>query len=379
MATPRRRYWAFAYLIAAAVWLTQLHRLYQPSPEDAALLARGQAVALEDAEVRAADSAHVRRVNPEWDLMRRMYLALSFADLALSDVAHRDAHIETLDLVVDDLLAATRDDDPYRFLLPYALTAPWLGGGRSLFLDGEVALVLAARLLVGPRPDLEAPLRRRIDAVVHAMEASPSLSGESYPDEAWTFCNTTALGALRLDDARTGGDHRQLADRWIAHAKAHLVEARTGLLVSRYRYDGTVMEGPEGSSVFMAAHNLLLWDRPFAEEQYARARTLLTFEVLGFGLAREWPLGGSADVDSGPVVPLLGASPGASGMALLGARAFGDDRTAQGLLRSVRFTGAPERRGDGETLRAAGPMGNAVVLHALTQGPLWALAAGRGR
>ncbi len=380
MATSlRRRYWALAYLLAAAVWLTQLHRFYQPSPEDAALLARGQAKALADGEVRAAENAHVRRVNPEWDLMRRMYLALSFADLALSDVAHRDAHIETLDLVVDDLLAATHSDDPYHFLLPYALGAPWKGEGRSLFLDGEVALVLAARLLVGPRPDLEAPLRRRIDAIVHAMDASPSLSGESYPDEAWTFCNTTALAALRLDDARTGGDHHDLAQRWIAHAKAHFVDARSGLLFSRYRYDGTVMEGPEGSSVFMAAHNLLLWDRPFAEQQYARARSLLTFEILGFGLAREWPLGGSADVDSGPVIPLLGASPGASGMALLGARAFGDVATAHALERSLRFTGAPERGADGETFRAAGPMGNAVVLHAVTQGPLWALAIARDR
>lgn len=375
MATsPRRRYWALAYSIAAVLWFTQLHRFFEPSTDDVARLARGQARAVADPEARAVDVAHVRRVNPEWDLMRRMYLALSFADLALAEPARREEHVRALDLVVDDLLAETGNDDPYHFLLPYALSGAWLGGGRSLFLDGEVALVLAARLLVGPRPELEAPLRRRIDAVVLAMEASPSVSGESYPDEAWTFCNTTALAALRLDDVRTGTDHRSLAMRWIAHAKEHLVDARTGLLVSRYRYDGTVMEGPEGSSVFMAAHNLLLWDRGFAEAQYAAARRLLVFEVLGFGLAREWPLGGSADVDSGPVVPLLGASPGASGMALLGARSFGDERTARALARSLRFTGAAERGGDVESYRAAGPMGNAVVLHASTQGPLWALA-----
>lgn len=129
--------------------------------------------------------------------------------------------------------------------------------------------------------------------------------------------------------------------------------------------------------MFMAAHNLLLWDRPFAEAQYAAARRLLTFEVLGFGLAREWPLGGSADVDCGPVVPVLGASPGASGMALLGARAFGDEHMARALGRSLRFTGAVEHRGDAASYRAVGPMGNAVVLHAATQGPLWALAAGK--
>ena len=96
-------------------------------------------------------------------------------------------------------------------------------------VDGEVAMVLEARLLLGPRHDLEAPLDVRIAAIERAMGESPTVSGESYPDEAWTFCNTTALAALRMHDARVGTDHGPLARRWLTYAKAHLIDPKTGI------------------------------------------------------------------------------------------------------------------------------------------------------
>lgn len=366
----------FVFALGALFGLSLLRFAFEPRQAHVAELVAHERRVLGDEAERRRDNEKMRRINPEWDLMRRMYLALSFADLAIAEPSApvRDGYIGTLDLIVDDLLQTVRTDDPYVFLLPYGRLAPWRAGGRSLFVDGEVAVVLEARLLVGPRPDLEAPLALRIQAIERAMSESPTVSGESYPDEAWTFCNTTALAALRMHDARMGTDHGPLARRWIAFAKAHLVDPKTGMLVSRYRYEGRIDEGPEGSSVFMAAHNLLLWDEAFARDQYARARESLTFSVLGFGLAREWPRkeGGGADVDSGPVVPLLGASPGASGMALLGASAFGDVALQRDLMRSLNLAAIPKEPHTGERMyAAAGPMGNAVVIHALTMGALF--------
>jgi hypothetical protein len=98
------------------------------------------------------------------------------------------------------------------------------------------------------------------------------------------------------------------------------------LLVSSYSFGGVPQDGPEGSSIWMVAHNLLIVDRPFAEDQYRRAKTELAANVLGFGYAREWPKTweGPMDVDSGPIVPALGISPGSSGLALIGASMFGD-------------------------------------------------------
>ena len=173
-----------------------------------------------------------------------------------------------------------------------------------------------------------------------------------------------------------GTDHRPRVLAWIAVARDRLLDPDTGLLVSSYTWDGEHLEGPEGSSLFMVAHNLLLLDPAFARDQYVRARAQLGRDVLGFGWAREWPAhaGAAMDVDSGLVVPLLGASPGASGLALLGAAAFDDRPYRDALLRSMELAAVPTQAGDARWFRAAGRIGNAVAAYALCFGPLWSKA-----
>src|SRR5262245_58591219 len=106
---------------------------------------------------------------------------------------------------------------------------------------------------------------------------------------------------MRVADAVDGSDHREFGRRWVARARERLVDARTGLLVSSYRLDGTLLDGPEGSSIFLAAYMLQLVDGDFAADQYRRARHELGRNVLGFGFAREWPASwkGPVDIDSG--------------------------------------------------------------------------------
>jgi len=213
--------------------------------------------------------------------------------------------------------------------------------------------------------------------MVAQMEQSPVLSAESYPDECWTFCNTIALAAIALGDQLDGTDHSALIDGWLAVAKERLVDPDTGLLVSSYTVDGRHLDGPEGSSIFMAAHSLRVIDPAFAEDQYWRARGELGFSIAGFGFAREWPRSwrGPVDIDSGPTVPVIGANAGASGQALVGAAAFGDDEYLEELLASLRLAGFPTRRGDARTYAASNHVGDAVILYALVQGPLWERAA----
>ncbi len=76
-------------------------------------------------------------------------------------------------------------------------------------------------------------------------------------------------------------------------------------------------------------------------------------------------------MDSGPVVPLLDASPGASGLAILGASAFGDEDMRDDLLRSLEFAAFPVHDGAQTHYAAAGTIGSAVVAYALRFGPLW--------
>jgi hypothetical protein len=362
-------------LAAAIVWLPTVHVFYAVDPRAretlaAALFAREVATPLPSAE-------RMRTVNPEWDFMRRTFVVLALANRALKRPAVRAQALATIDAIVDSTLALSRDAGDEHFMLPYARGGPFRdAAARSLFIDGEIVAMIAARDLVEARAATQMEVHARAARIERAMRASPSLSGESYPDECWTFCNTTALLGLKMLDRAAGTDHGQLARDWVAHAKTHLVEPKTGLLVSSYTWDGKVLDGPEGSSLWMSAHNLLFIDEDFARDQYMRARRELGASFLGFGWAREWPAGvpERPDVDSGPIVPVLGASAGSSGLALLGASAFADERWLGALLASLELAGFPDDAGH---YRASNDVGDAVLFYALSFGPLWHRVNGR--
>jgi len=90
---------------------------------------------------------------------------------------------------------------------------------------------------------------------------------------------------------------------------------------------------------------LQIVDPEFPRDQYARARRHLARKILGFGVAREWPPGLPArqDIDSGIVIPVIDASAGSSGLAVLAAAAFGDETFLRPLLRSLEIAGFPSR------------------------------------
>jgi hypothetical protein len=182
-----------------------------------------------------------------------------------------------------------------------------------------------------------------------------------------------ALAAVRMSDRLDGTDHRTFFRRWLETAGQKLVDPGTGLLVSSFTLEGQPQDGPEGSSIWMAAHCLQLIDEEFAADQYRRARRELGRQVLGFGYAREWPVSwvGPDDVDSGPVVPILGASAGSSGLAFLGARAFDDNAYLRRLQTSLDFVGFPQPRAGRLRYCASNQVGDAVLCYAAVLGPLW--------
>ena len=324
-----------------------------------------------------ADIAKMREVNAEWDFMGRTFLVLALANIALWDRRLQKRILLVLDRIIEDTLALEKKESMYYFLMDYAKGAPWLyRPEQSLFVEGEIALMIGARRLLEDTPSHKREAGRRVRRILSQMNAGPIGSAESYPDECWTFCNTTALAALRCADAVDKTEHHALYRRWLEVAKTQLIDKKTGLLVSSYALDGTLGDGPEGSSIFMSAHNLLLLDEEFAADQYRRSKTELVRGVLGFRFAREWPKSqvGPVDVDSGPIVPYLEASPSASGFAVLAASAFGDQRLLRDLIASLELTGFPLVE-DGKRRYAVGnQVGDAVVLYGLVFGPLWARA-----
>ena len=259
--------------------------------------------------------------------------------------------------------------------MDYARNRPYADQpARSQFVDSEIALMLAARRMVEENESWREPLRERVRLMVERMKRTPSLSAESYPDECWTFDNANALAAIRMADVLDGSDHRAFLREWVENAKKRLLDERTGLLVSEYTRAASAMDGPEGSSIWMVAHALQVVDEPFARDQYDRARRHLRRSICGFDISREWPpdARGTQDIDSGIVIPIVDASPGASGLALLGARAFGDEEYYLGLLRALDMAAFPMREKGALRYAASNQVGDAVLLYSTVLGPLWA-------
>lgn len=375
---------AVSLALAATIWLPSLNLFFRPrlsdylsagpiSPKARALAARQMRLWTDDAQ-RGLEIRRMRATNAEWDFMGRTYLVLAFANMALREPARQADYLNVMDRIIADTLRLEQEHGFTFFLMEYGRARPFVEQPpRSIFVDGEIAMMLALRRLVEEKAEYKPLMQGRVAAMEDYMRRSLVLCAESYPDECWMFCNSVALATMRIADALDGSDHRAFCAEWLATAKRRLIEERTGLLVSSFTLRGYVNDGPEGSSIWMAAHCLQLVDEEFAAAQYARARKELLRRMLGFGYAREWPQSdvGAHDVDSGPVVPLLEASPSSSGLAVMAAAAFGDTESFASLCASLNLGAFPLERGGTLKYCASNQVGEAVLLYAMVLGPAW--------
>lgn len=305
--------------------------------------------------------------------MGRTFLVLALSNMCLREPEQKPRFLAVIDQIIDDTLRVEAEFGKFHFLMPYGQRGPFLQRpARSIFVDGEIAMMLGARRLVEELPRYRAPFTKRVERMVRRMSASPVKCCESYPDECWMFCNAAAMVAARMADVLDGGGHDAAIDGWLKAIKARLRHKETGLLVSAFRWNGEPTHGPEGSSIWFVIQCLRVLDPDFAKDQYERARRELGRTICGFGFAAEWPDSwvGHGDIDSGAVIPFLDVSAGSSGMAFLAAAVFQDAEYLAALLATLDFAGMPEET-DGRLRNcASNQVGDAVLLYALSQGPL---------
>jgi hypothetical protein len=383
---------SLALLAAAAIWLPCLHFFYtRPATvfhvtpglsTRASELASRHLRLWTEPGLRQQELGRMRASNAEWDFMGRSFLVWSLANMALRDPPSSATYMQVIDQIIEETLRLERQEGMHFFLMPYSKARAFeLEPARSLFLDGEIALMLAARRVAVEKPEYKALLADRVSVIVDRMRKSPALAAESYPDECWTFDHAVALAAIRLADHLDGTDHASLRREWIALARQRLLHPASGLLVSSYSRKGEHQDGPEGSTLWMVAHCLQLIDRDFARDQYERARRDLGRTVLGFSYAREWPASwhGRTDIDSGPIIPVLGVSAGSSGMAFVGACAFGDWDYVRTLAATLDMAAFPSRRAGALRYCASNQVGDAALLYATVLGPLWEKVTSRAK
>jgi len=373
-----------AFLLATAIWLPCLHlffrkplsNLYQEtgiSPKAARLAARHLQLWTEPS-LRQAELKKMRTSNAEWDFMGRSFLVWSLVNMGLRNPETKSRYLPIIDQIIEETVKIEQQDGIYAFLMPYAKDRPYMiKPARSLFIDGELALMMGARRMLQEYPAYQLPMAERLKIIEQRWRANPAMAAESYPDECWTFDHAVALAAFKVADRLDGTDHSALCRKWITLAREKLIDKTTGLLLSSYQTDGAPLDGPEGSTIWMVVHCLEVVDEPFARDQYQRARKELGRVILGFGYGTEWPASweGPRDIDSGVVIPGLGVSAGSSGMAFIAASTFHDWDFLRALATTLDMAAFPSLKNGQLKYCASNQVGDAALLYATVLGPLW--------
>lgn len=380
------RWWTvpLALAVGAAVWLPAVHlcfvrpdSYFQQSdavPPHARELAERHLELWTTPALKQRELDRMRDRNAEWDFMGRSFFVWSLAEMCLRDPAGSSRYLAVADGIIDETLRLEAERGQTVFLLPYGQPRFYVQQpARSLFVDGEIALMLATRCVVSDHPDYRRLLRERVDTMMARWSANPSMLLESYPNECWLFDHAIALAAVRLSDHLNGTDHSAFLRAWTDKAKADYTDPATGLLVSSYGLHGEHFDGPEGSTIWASLHFLRLIDADFAREQYTLARRHIASGLGGFGWSREWPVAwrGEHDVDSGMVVPGLEVSAGGSGLAFTGASSFGDTDYLRRLHRTLAYAAFPLREDGKLRYCASNLVGDATLLYAGVLGPIW--------
>src|SRR5436190_3543979 len=210
----------------------------------------------------------MRASNAEWDFMGRSFLVWSLANMGLREPALKPVCLETMDRIIEETLRLEKDEGMCIFLMSYAKTNSYVvQPPRSLFIDGEIALMIGARRLLEEKAGYQPLLGERVKLINDGLRQSRHLVLESYPNECWMFDHCVALAAIRLADRLDGSDHSPLIRDWLAMAKQKLVHAESGLLVSSFNANGQPLDGPEGSSIWIVSHCLQILDADFARDQ----------------------------------------------------------------------------------------------------------------
>jgi hypothetical protein len=306
--------------------------------------------------------------------MGRSFLVWSLVNMGLREPHMKARYLPVIDQIIEETVKIQDEQGIHAFLMPYARVRPYVvKPERSLFLDGEIALMMGARRMLQEKAEYREPMRNRLKLIEEGLRASPVMALESYPDECWMFDHAVAMAAFKIADRLDGTDHSALCAEWMALARKHLIQSETGLLISSYQTDGTPLDGPEGSTLWMVVHCLQVVDAGFALDQYQRARKELGRVTLGFGYGKEWPASwqGPRDIDSGVVIPGFEVSAGSSGMAFIGAATFEDRDFLRALAATLDMAAFPSRRNGELKYCASNQVGDAAILYASVLGPLW--------
>ncbi len=328
-------------------------------------LARAVAADVGPGAAPAALRTGSARFDGEWAVVTSQMAALGLAQVALAHRERREVYVPAIEACAARLLAPAATAFGAEAWGEPALDD--LESDRGHAYLGYVNLALGALRLLRPEGELAAPHDRITRALARRLEAAPHGMIETYPGEAYPADVAAVAGSIALHARATGEDHRALLDRWSKIFRTRTIDPGSGLLHQAVdARTGRPADAPRASGTALAVYFLSFADASLSRDLFAALAGPQRAGFLGFGGIREYAPGhgGAGDIDSGPV--LLGVSISGTGFALAGARQHGDRELFEALYRTADLFGVPVDRGGGRRFLTGRPLGNAILLAALT-------------
>ncbi len=332
-------------------------------------LARGVIEDLEAGVTTATFHTGSPRFDGEWTLGTYQMAALGLAQVAL---AHPELKAELVPLIeasVERLIAP--ETTAFGAEAWHAAALDDLATDRGHAYLGYINLALGMLRIVAPRNRFTGLHDRITDALARRIEHAPHGLIETYPNEAYPADVASVIGSIGLHDRGAGSDHHALLTAWAETFRARWIDPRSGMIFQTGDATTGLPRGPARASHTALAVYALSFALPELSLDLFRAlQRSQHASFFGFGAIREDAPGhgGSADIDSGPVV--LGVGVSATGFSLAGARIHGDRALYTELYRTADLFGVPRKSGDGRRFVSGGPLGDAILLAMLTARPL---------
>src|ERR1051325_1866560 len=215
---------SISIVISGIIWVVSVHLCFSPAKraawtdeeisEERKAMTAAQLRFWRDPALKSKEMEAMRRSNSEWDFMGRTFLALALAEMCERNPALRAEYLPVIDTIIDETLALEKERGMHFFLMPYSKRQPYKEQPeRSLFIDGEIALMFATR----------------VKLIEERLGRSALMAVESYPNECWLFDHAVALAALKVGDFLDRTDHSALCGKWVRVAKGKLAEPKTGI------------------------------------------------------------------------------------------------------------------------------------------------------
>ena len=275
----------------------------------------------------------------EWALYSCSMLSASLVNTTLLYKEKQDLAIAKIDSLIQIVMSPElRSYDRIRW---HEDPLESLAGSKShISYISHLAWMIGGYKRIGGDGKYDKLYHSLCEAMNRRILASPDLNLQTYPGEpVYVPDMLVAIVALKLYSQQYNGKYASTVDRWLANAKATMLDETTGIIASFLPNSDYRKLNIKGSYTALSCYYLTFIDEEFTRDQYERFKThfLQKFPITGFKEYHDRMCWLGMDIDVGPI--LFNLSPTGTAFAIGSVTYFDDNTLRNKLLRTGELAG----------------------------------------